>query len=91
MLLLRTRRARGARRARREKKAKNTQKEIREQIVHTTYIHTYINTHIHLSELAGRWPLNFSLEHGRIKPLWLLKMQGACRQGLLFQAAQGQF
>ena len=31
---------------------------------------------LYLSEFARRWPL---------------KMEGACRQGLLFQAAQGQF
>ena len=46
--------------------------------------------YIYLSEFARRWPLKFSLEYGR-KPLWPLKRQGACRQGLLFQAAQGQF
>ena len=45
-------------------------------IIYISLLYVHELVLVYLSEFARRWPL---------------KMQGACRQGLLFQAAQGQF
>ena len=47
---------------------------------------SYISERIH--EKVAAEVFAWAGAQPELKPLWPLKMQGACRQGLLFQAAQ---